>query len=193
MPRKNRHDEVPEEGMEERKASESPGEKRESHIITPEDIDTLIRERGEYLEMARRARADYDNLQKRMQSQFDAARVESQGQLALDMLGILDDIERAIAHGREGEDYAGLLEGIVLVRGKFAQTLARYEITEIAAEGAPFDPNYHHAVAEGPTDDVEPGTVVAVTQKGYMFGSRLLRPASVVVARSLEEPDRSDP
>ncbi len=162
-----------------------PGEKR---VDTSEDIARIEKERDDYLDMARRARADYVNLQRRMETQFAAARDDARAEMALDMLMILDDIERALEHGREGNDYEGLMDGIALVREKFLATLGRFDIKPIDPLGKPFDHNFHHAIAEQPTDEAEPGTVVAVAQKGYTFGNRLLRPASVVVARPVEKP-----
>jgi molecular chaperone GrpE len=159
-----------------------PGERRQ-------DIDELMKERDEYLETARRARADYTNLQRRLESEYAAAREETRSQFALDMLVILDDLERALDHAREGEDYGGLVEGIALVREKFLAILARYGIRPIEALNAPFDHNSHDAIAHEPAGDAAPGTVTAVAQTGYMIGDKLLRPARVVVARAAEQAD----
>jgi len=170
--------------------SRTPGDREEPLIIVPggdvDDIEILRRERDEYLEAARRARADYVNLQRRMDSQFSAARQDARASMALDVLTILDDLERALEHGRQGEDYDGLLEGVALVRDKFVSMLDRYEIKRIDALGESFDHNFHDAIAEQPTDQADPGTVVAVAMTGYMIGGRLLRPARVVVARPLD-------
>lgn len=165
---------------------------------TPEDLDTLRRERDEYLTAAQRARADYVNLERRMNSQFAAARDDAQARLALEVLSVLDDLERALEHageggeggegsrGGRGEDYAGLVQGVALVRDKFVAVLERFGIKRIEALGRPFDHNYHAAVAQQPTDEAEAGTVVAVAQMGYCMGEKLLRAARVVVAGPVE-------
>jgi len=174
-------------------AEERTGGAGEEGPPTAEELRSVRKERDEYLEMAKRARADYLNLQRRMESQFAAARADAQGRLARDVVSVLDDLERAIAHAEEATDAESLLSGLRQVREKFLATLGRYEITPIEAEGRPFDHNYHHAIAEQPTDEAEPGTVVGVAEKGYMYGDRLLRPAQVVVAcpknDSEEDPD----
>ncbi|MCD6405685.1 MAG: nucleotide exchange factor GrpE [Planctomycetes bacterium] len=193
MSRRKKHKETPEENHEavgENEVQvEAEGEKR---IVTSEDIARIEKARDDYLDMARRARADYVNLQRRMETQFAAARYDARAKMALDMLAILDDVERALEHGRESDDYEGLMEGIALVREKFLAALARFDIKPIDSQGQPFDHNFHNAIAEQATDEAEPGTIVAVAQKGYTFGNRLLRPASVVVARPAEKPQEAD-
>jgi molecular chaperone GrpE len=61
-------------------------------------------------------------------------------------------------------------------------TLERFGIVEVDPAGEPFDPEFHEAISMQPSDDVEPGSVVAVVQKGYTLNGRLLRPAMVIVA-----------
>jgi len=178
-----------EETSKEEKTADAGSGDGETRIIVPgeedADIETLRRQRDEYLEAARRARADYVNLQRRMQAEFSEAREAARSEFALDMLNILDDLERALEHGREGPD-SGLVEGVALVREKFLATLERYGIKPVDALGKPFDHNLHEALAEQPTEEAPPGTVVGVAQKGYMMGEKLLRPARVVVAKPAE-------
>lgn len=151
------------------------------------DIEEILRQRDEYLAMAKRARADYMNLRRRMHSEQQDASETARSEFAMDMLTILDDLERAIEHARNDQDDSGLAEGVALVRDKFLATLGRYGITPIAALGEPFDHNMHDAVAQQPTDQVEPGTVTGVALTGYMMGEKLLRPARVVVAKAPED------
>ncbi len=166
-------------------AGDDPGRS----IIIPgeEDPDQVRKERDEYLAAAQRARADYLNLQRRMEAQFADVRRDAIAGMALEVLAVLDDLERAIDHAEENGESEGLLDGLALVRDKFLATLERYGIKRVEAMGAPFDHTYHDAIAESPTDEVEPGTVVAVAQTGYVIGDKLLRPARVVVARSVED------
>lgn len=158
----------------------------EEEAVEPEDeLTRLTRERDEYLSLAQRARADYENLRRRMASEHSVARDSARNEFALDVIGVLDDLELAIAHARDNREATGLLEGMEIVRQKFVAVLSRYGITPIEALGARFDHDYHDAMAEQPAGDVEAGTVLAEVQKGYMVGDRLLRPARVVVARAL--------
>jgi len=152
-------------------------------------LEEAEKQRDEYLSLAQRARADYQNLERRIQAQSESARDAVKQEFARDMLTSLDELEMAIKHSREGVDCEGIIKGLELVRQKFLATLARHGIEPVAAEGAPFDHNIHHAIAEHPTDDAAPGTVFAVAQKGYTMGGKLLRPAHVVVTRRATEPE----
>jgi molecular chaperone GrpE len=146
-------------------------------------LEAAEKQRDEYLDLAKRARADYVNLQRRMEAQSESARDAVKQEFARDMLTSLDELEMAIKHSREGVDCDGIIKGLELVKQKFLASLARHGIEPIAAEGAPFDHNVHHAIAEHPTDDAAPGTIFAVAQRGYTMGGKLLRPAHVVVTR----------
>lgn len=171
-----------------RSANEMRGEEElpPDDAVAPE-LEKARRERDEYLELARRARADYQNLQKRSEAQAAAVRKEAQQRFALDVIAVLDDLERAIEHARGAPDAGGFLKGMELVRQNFLAVLAGYGIAPIEADGQAFDHNLHHAIAEQPTEDVPAGAVVAVAQTGYTADGKLLRPAQVVVARGFEE------
>ena len=154
--------------------------------ITPEEFEKALREKEEYLEIARRARADYQNLKRHMEAQGQAIRAEAEQRFALDMIAVLDDLERAIEHVRTTDSVRAVVKGITLVRENFLAALAHYGITPVEAKGERFDHNLHHAIAEQPTEDVPAGTVVAVAQTGYLADGKLLRPAQVVVARPFD-------
>jgi molecular chaperone GrpE len=79
------------------------------------------------------------------------------------------------------------LEGVRTTERTLMQSLERFGIQKITAEGAFFDPEMHEAVMEVDAPDSEPGTVVSVIEDGYMIHGRLLRPAKVVVARRRAE------
>jgi len=163
-------------------ASEKPPEIAQRAKPDAEEFAKVQRERDEFLDLARRARADYQNLHKRVEAQSAAVRKEAQQRFALDMIGILDDLERALEHIKEGQDVRAVTRGVELVRENFLAALAGYGITPIDAMGAKFDHNVHHAIAEEPTDAAPAGTVIAVAQSGYLADGKLLRPAQVVVA-----------
>jgi molecular chaperone GrpE len=163
--------------------AQQAGAAAEKDAASHEKLVRVEKERDEYLDLARRARADYVNLQRRMETQRDSVRDETRHEFAKAMLSILDDLENALKHAREGGDVAAIVHGLEIVRTNFLATLSRYGIEPMAAEGAQFDHNVHHAIAEHTTDAAEPGTVFAVALKGYTSGGKLLRPAHVVVAK----------
>ena len=75
-----------------------------------------------------------------------------------------------------------LLEGSNATLKLLGTTMERFGIVEVDPAGEPFDPEFHEAISMQPSDNVEPGSVVNVVQKGYTLNGRLLRPAMVIVA-----------
>jgi molecular chaperone GrpE len=103
----------------------------------------------------------------------------------LDMIAVLDDLDRAAQAAHDAGDDSPLMHGIDLVRKSFRAALARHEVTAIAALGEPFDPALHEAVSVVPAAGAAgDNRVAAVLREGYRRGEELLRPASVVVAKA---------
>ena len=135
-----------------------------------------------------RAVAETDNVRKRARKDVEDGRADAQGRVLREMLPVIDNLERAVAHAEgSGNGASGILEGIKLVLRQFTQALERCNVHAVEAHGRPFDPNEHEAVSQAETADAPPGSVVEVLQTGYRIGERLLRPALVVVAKAPPE------
>lgn len=154
-----------------------------------DDLDALLadtqRERDEYLELAKRTKADFENYRKRMTAEVQAAAARGRSELIRDVVPVLDDLERAIqAAGLdpEGDSDDGLAHGVLLVFRSLRDSLARNGVEAVDPKGEKFDPTAHEALSTQPVDGVESGTVVEVLQKGYRLGDQLVRPARVVVS-----------
>jgi molecular chaperone GrpE len=151
----------------------------------PEDLEQLrarARERDQLMDLLRRTRADFENYQKRVRREREEERRYQPGPLALDLLPVLDDLERATAAAKRAEDTGPLAQGVELVRTMFLDVLRRHEITPLNALGQKFDPNLHHALATKAVPGQPANTVVEVVKEGYRIHERLLRPAEVIVA-----------
>lgn len=153
------------------------------------DLDALLadtqRERDEYLELAKRTKADFENFRKRMSSEVQAAASRGKAEVIREVVPVLDDLERAIqAAGLdpEGDSEDGLAHGVLLVFRSLRDSLARNGVEAVDPQGEKFDPMAHEALSTQPADGVESGTVVEVMQKGYRLGEQLIRPARVVVS-----------
>ncbi len=153
------------------------------------DLDALLadtqRERDEYLDLAKRTKADFENFRKRMVAEAQAANARGKADLIREVVPVLDDLERALqAAGLdpEGDSPDGLAHGVLLVFRSLREALARNGVEPVDPEGEAFDPQLHEAISTQPTPDAEPGTVIEVVQKGYRLGEQLVRPARVVVA-----------
>ena len=150
-----------------------------------QDLDALLAERDEYLELAKRTKADFENYRKRMTTEVQAAGGRGKAEVLRDVVPVLDDLERAIeAAGLdpEGDSDDGLAHGVLLVFRGLREALSRHGIEAVDPKGERFDPNLHEALSAQPADGVESGVVVETMQKGYRLGEQLIRPARVVVA-----------
>jgi molecular chaperone GrpE len=137
-------------------------------------------QRDEYLRDLQRLAADFDNYRKRAARDQEALVARAHERLVLELLPVLDDLERALVAAEE-HDEAKLVDGVKLVRQALQQALEREGLSEIEAEGR-FDPHVHEALLAQPAEGREHGDVLEVIQKGYRLGDRVLRPARVVVA-----------
>jgi molecular chaperone GrpE len=120
-----------------------------------------------------------------MTSEAQAALARGKGELARDVVPVLDDLERAIqAVGLdpEGDSEDGLSHGVLLVFRSLRDSLSRNGIEAVDPKGEKFDPTLHEALSTQPNEGAEPGTVVEVLQKGYRLDGQLIRPARVVVS-----------
>jgi molecular chaperone GrpE len=141
---------------------------------------------GRLREALLRKSADFDNLKRRTEREKTDFFKFALAELIRDLLGVVDNFDRAMEHAADGgEDFRA---GVAMIGKQLSDTLRKYGLTEIPAEGLPFDPNVHEAIVREETDGAAPGTVLTVLQKGYALNDRLLRPARVKVAGS---PSRS--
>jgi molecular chaperone GrpE len=136
-----------------------------------------------------RKQADFENFRKRMiREREDAARY-SNAALLTDIIGLIDDFERAIKSADDSKDFSTFVQGVTMIEKQFVETLEnRWGLKRFASVGESFDPNKHEAVlrVEGPSD-AKP-TVVEDYQKGYYLHERVLRPARVKVMVPGTEP-----
>lgn len=179
---------------EETSAEGSRGEGTDEDERPEEDLseeERLQRELDEVKEKLLRKTADFENFRKRMSTVREQAREEGRAEVAEVMLGVLDDFERSVEAARQvegegggGPEFDTLKEGVEMVYQKFQDELAKLGIEPIEAEGRPFDESLHEAMMqkEAP-ENVEPGTVLQVLQRGYRMNDRVLRHARVVVAQ----------
>ena len=143
-------------------------------------IAELEAEAGELRNERLRALAEVENMRRRSERERQEASRYGATALARDLLGVADNLRRALATGAAD----GLLEGVELVERELSAAFARHHVTRIEAEGERFDHNRHQAMFEVETADAEAGTIVQVVQEGYLLHDRLLRPAMVGVAKA---------
>jgi molecular chaperone GrpE len=129
--------------------------------------------------------ADFENARKRLLRDAETEKKYASESLARDLLGALDNLDRALSAAKSAGDTGPLVTGVSATASQFIDILRRHGVKRIdCPSGTPFDPNLHQAVMEQPTADFEPGQVVQVLQQGFLLHDRVLRPASVIVASS---------
>ena len=155
---------------------------------TLEDAKALLQKEKEeaqrFLANWQRAEADFVNYKRRAEQERAETTRLANAALIINVLPVLDDLERALAS--LNIELAGLtwFDGIRLIHRKLQLVLESAGVTQIEAEGRPFDPRFHEAVMYG---EGEEGKVVAEVQRGYKLHDRVLRPAMVVVGKGKEK------
>lgn len=139
-------------------------------------------ERDKFLALLQRTQADFENYQKRNQREREQERRYWHGALALDLLPVIDNLDRAMTAAKQANESGPLVQGVGLVQTQLLDMLKRHGVTPIDALGKTFDPNLHQAVMQQPSKDYPPNTVTQVLQQGFMIHDRVLRPASVIVS-----------
>ena len=143
--------------------------------------------RDEYLDQLRRARADYENLNKRKTRELMEALDRGAAVLVTQLLGVLDTFELALDAAQGSEDDK-LVKGISMVHQGLLEVLQQAGLEEVPGVGEPFDPTWHEALMQVDASEalgqaVDEPVVAEVLRPGYRFKGRVLRPASVKVAR----------
>ena len=129
-----------------------------------------------------KAYADTENLKKRLHAEAETTRKYRIQSFALELLPILDSMERALAVPSEDEHIQNYVKGFEMIHNQLVAILEKEGVKEIEALNKPFDHNYHQALMQEPVEGVESGIVVEVLQKGYMLKDRVLRAALVKVS-----------
>ncbi len=139
----------------------------------------------QYYEQLLRTTADMDNFKKRAaREKQDAIKFANEGLLEK-FIPILDNFEMALAAaGASNTTIQSLQAGVTMIHQQLRSAMADSGLEEINAGGQPFDPNLHEAISQKETAEVPDGQVVQQVRKGYKLKERLLRPASVIVAKS---------
>lgn len=168
------------EESEEEKEKKSNKDTNVDEVI--QDSDDLV-ESEELRNQLIRLQADFSNYKKRMEKEREGYIDLGVKKLALDILPVIDNLERALKSIEEYANDDGIFKGINLIDDQLLEVLAKNNITEIKANGEKFDPNLHHAVAMVDSEDLESDMIVDVLQKGYQINESVLRPSMVRVSK----------
>ncbi len=133
---------------------------------------------AKYLRLA----ADFQNFRRRVEKEKSDIYAYANEKIALDIIDVMDNFERALQHSEECADKQ-FVEGIGKIYKQLKSVLDKNNIVEIKAEGEDFDPNFHNAVTSEENSDFESGKVIQALQKGYTLNDKVIRPSMVRVAQ----------
>ena len=132
-----------------------------------------------------RVQAEMQNLRRRTEQDIEKAHKYGQEKLSIELLAVMDNLERAQEAASNSEDEAikAIRAGVDLTVKGFADCFKKFNIETVDPLGEPFDPQLHQAMSMQENTESEPNTVIAVMQKGYTLHGRVLRPAMVMVSK----------
>jgi len=158
------------------KSDQEQGDAEIDQLTVPDERDAAIENLNK--ELLYQA-AEVENFKRRTEKRYADALKFACEPFARDLVGVVDNLERALDHAVA--ENAAISEGLGHILTQLRATLVRHGVEEIAAEGVKFDPNFHEALAMVPGD--ADGLVVSVHEKGYTIHGKLLRPSKVIVSR----------
>ncbi len=156
--------------------------------LTPEQIEDLrnrASKADENWERLLRTTADLDNFKKRATREREEAIKFANESLIKKLVPVLDNFDMALAAASQNQNgtVQSLQTGVAMIQQQLRSMLLESGLEEIDATGKVFDPNWHEAISQQETNDLPEGKVLQQMRKGYKLRDRLIRPASVVVAK----------
>jgi len=169
---------------------DKPGQQDTELVRLQQQLELKEQEaKGNYDRLLRQA-AELENFKKRTARERDEAIHFANEYLIKDLLPVLDNLERAVAHAKGGGSGKPIVEGVEMVLKGFLDVLTRHGVIQVSAVGQPFDPVKHEAMTQLERDEHPPNTVVEEHHKGYLLQDRLLRPALVSIAKARETQEK---
>lgn len=149
------------------------------------DLQARAAQSTEHYERLLRVTADFENFKKRAARERDEARRSATESVLGRFLPVLDNFDMALAAASQANASVEALKiGVGMIQGQLKGVFGDAGVEEVPALGVPFDPSVHEAVSQQESTEVPEGQVLQVVRRGYRMRDRLLRPASVVVAKA---------
>ncbi|MDH5423732.1 MAG: nucleotide exchange factor GrpE [Gammaproteobacteria bacterium] len=165
----------------------------EDHVADlQQKLEEALAKSDEHYDQLLRNKAELDNLRKRSQRELENAHKYAVEKFVNALIPVIDSLELGQQAAQTATDIEKLKEGMDLTTTMFYQLLEKFEIESINPQGDNFDPEFHQAMSIQESADVPPNSVMAVMQKGYTLGGRLIRPAMVMVSKAPAEPAAED-
>ena len=159
--------------------------------FSPEELmdrlDQAEKKATENWDQLLRTKAEMDNIRRRTQKDLENAHKFALEKFVTELLGVKDSLEMGVsASQQENVTLESLREGSEMTLTMLAGLFEKFNVVEVNPEGEKFNPEHHQAMSMQPNAELEPNTVMAVMQKGYLLNDRLVRPAMVMVSKAAE-------
>jgi len=172
-------------GSEDAAESRPETEQSDAQSATGE-VEQLTTDLANAKDQVLRTHAEMQNLRRRMERDVENAHKYALEKFVGELLPVVDNLERSIqAMADVDGDFKAVSDGIELTLKSFQDVLARFKVEAVDPGGEAFNPDLHQAMSMLEVPDAKPNTVIDVFQKGYTLNGRLIRPAMVVVAKSV--------
>lgn len=172
-----------EEAVEKRDDFSSEAEPVEEQAQSEDTVESLREKYNDLEDRYLRHVADFDNYRKRIVRQQDEAIRNANDRLFSELIGVVDNFERALQHAKEDTNPSAILTGTEMIYNQLLSLLKKYDVQPIEALGKPFDPQLHEAMMQVDSDQYPEGTVALEMGKGYQQGNRVIRHSKVGVSR----------
>ncbi len=161
------------------KEGETP---EQSEDVVSKEVEELRKQSEENYNRLLRMQADFDNYKKRVAKEREDMYHTALETIVQQLLPVVDNMERAASAFRNDMLDEKYISGVEMVSKQMLEVLIRNGVKEIEALEKDFDPNMHHAVMQVPGEDEDENKVKEVLQKGYILGSKVIRPTLVKVS-----------
>ncbi len=171
-------------------------EKKEEEVVAvekspEEELQETKKELEEFKDKYLRLYAEFENYKKRVQKDRTELIKYGSEPLMIELLTVLDNLEMALSHANESSSLESLIKGVELTLREFRKVLNKFGVKEIEAVGKPFNPEFHHAMAQVERADLDDKTVVEEYRKGYTYNDKVIRPSLVAVSKKISEKEET--
>ncbi len=157
------------------------GEQESEKDKLKEELDKIKAQANGHYDRWIRLKAEFENYKKRTQKEFATLIKTANEDLIVQLISVLDNIERSLNHVEDDTDPQALKKGIEMILEQFKGVLSKEGLRTIESLGKPFDPDFHEAVMQLEEEGQDSSTVIEEVEKGYMLKDKVIRHAKVVV------------
>jgi molecular chaperone GrpE len=165
---------------------EAQGEAHEEKVEEEVEVLEKKHEEVDYKEKYYYLAAEMQNMQRRYDKEKESLLKYGSEKILRDLLEVVDNFERTLSFiaNDSDEKVKNIAVGIDMINKQFMETLKKHGLTQVEALGKAFDPNFHEALAQQPSEGKQDQEIIHVHQNGYVLNERLIRPAKVVIVKN---------